>query len=203
MANFKDSPIFTNHDDYYTPKSAWKSITNVLDAFRNKHIKDARNLQIYEAFSMNSNLQSAQYLEELGYDVVASRSRDYLKDGNSDTDKTCRHNIEDYDIVVSNPPYDRIKGDPRDSLKYQCIEKLFEVGKPFIILMNSTNMFSKWWHKLIKGREGQIRFIFPTRKINYDKYKKGGIEKIYVKKNSCSFNTIYVCYKVMKNNLWI
>ena len=112
---------------------------------------------------------------------------------------------KNYDIIVSNPPFQKIISYPRrsESLKYNCIEQLIKNDKPFIILLNSTNIFAKWFQYLVRDINQHIKFIFPTQKINYDKYKKGGVDKIELEKNNASFNSIYVCYKVLDNNIWI
>ena len=187
MANFKDSPHFSTHDDYYTPHWAWKQIERFIT-------KDNR---IYEAFSLNSNLQSAKHLEDLGFDVKADDNRNYLTDPLDPSE---------YDLVVSNPPFQRIRSfkSRKESLKWKCINKLFEVGKPFIILLNATNLSSRWFRELLEEHEAidKVNIIFSSRKINYDKYEKGGKVKIPMK-NKCSFNSVYVCYKVLKSNQWV
>jgi hypothetical protein len=61
-------------------------------------------------------------------------------------------------------------------------------------------MFQKWFMELSEGKD--IKFIFPSSKINYDKYKEGGEEKIEGGKGA-SFNSIYVCYKILDKNEWI
>ena len=64
--------------------------------------------------------------------------------------------------------------------------------------MNSTNMFQKWFKELTSDRD--IKFIFPTKKIEYDKYLDGVPCE---KGKGCSFNSIYVCYKILDKNIWI
>jgi hypothetical protein len=196
MANFKDSPHFSIHNDYYTPKHAWADIKDIIiDNFGT--IKNCGNPTIYEAFLLNSNEQSKKYLQELGFNTVGDKTIDFL---NNDLPK------DTYDIVVSNPPFERIKSyaKRKQNLKYRCIEKLLTNEKPFIILLNSTNIFSRWFKDLTAGRSQDITFIFPSKKINYNKYKEGGEEEM-VSSNNCSFNSIYVCYKMgyNKSNLWI
>ena len=66
--------------------------------------------------------------------------------------------------------------------------------------MNSTNMFAKWFKELVEGHD--IKFIFTSRKIQYDKYQKGGVDKI-IQTGGCSFNSIYVCFKVLDRNVWL
>mgnify|MGYP003633311830 CR=1 FL=1 len=191
MANFKDSPHFSTHNDYYTPISAWKNIQHLLDAKGTK--------KIFESFLLNSNEQSKNNLKTLGYEVIGNKNVNFL-DENTWTQEIKN---KDYDIILSNPPFERIKSykSRKENLKYKCIKKLFDNDKPFIILMNSTNMFQKWFMELVEGKD--VNFIFPSKKIQYDKYKEGGIEKIEMEKNSCSFNSIYVCYKVLDKNEWI
>tara|TARA_R110000764_G_scaffold148027_1_gene235927 strand:+ start:491 stop:1042 length:552 start_codon:yes stop_codon:yes gene_type:complete len=183
MSNFKDSPHFSTHNDYYTPKSAWAQIQDYVPT----------SMRVYEAFMLNSNEQSKKYLQELGYEVVGDRSRNFLTDS---IDTTA------YDIVISNPPFERVRSfkQRHSNLKYQCIQKLLDLDKPFIILMNSTNMFAKWFKELVEGHD--IKFIFPSKKIQYDKYQEGGVDKI-IQTTSCSFNSIYVCFKVLDRNVWL
>jgi len=188
MANFKDSPHMAIHNDYYTQKSTWQQIKKFIP----------KNLRVFEAFCLNSNLQSAEYLRELGYVVIADNKIDFLNDEHLPPK-------EDYDCILSNPPFQRIRSwkDRKNNLKYKIIKKLFELNKPFCILMNSTNIHAKWFGELAKPHLEHIRFIYPTKKIQYDKYEAGGIKRIPQKKNHCSFNTIYLTYKLLKNNHWI
>ena len=184
MANFKDSPLFSTHNDYYTQKSAWEQIAQFFTSAR-----------IYEAFMLGSNEQSKKYLTEMGYEVVGSRDYDFLADPVSP---------DDYDLVVSNPPFERIRSyrQRKSNLKYRCIAKLLDNDKPFIIILNSTNIFAKWFKELASPHEEHIKFIFPSKKIQFDKYEEGG-ETPIKQKGSCSFNSIYVCYKVLEKNVWI
>ena len=108
---------------------------------------------------------------------------------------------KNYDCVISNPPFQRVVySDRHNNLKYCCIKKLLEIDKPFIIILNSTNIFSRWFKELVEGYD--IKFIFPSRKINYDKYKEGGEEKIDTN-SQASFNSIFVCYKMLDKNEWV
>ena len=184
MANFKDSPHFETHNDYYTPKKAWEQIEDFIP----------KDKVIFESFMLKSNEQSKKYLEELGYKVIGNKNVDFLDEST--------WTGEDYDIIVSNPPFERIKSFKKreENLKYKCIKKLFDLDKPFIIILNSLNMFQKWFKELSEGKD--IKFIFPTKKIEFDKYKEGG-EEIIKSKGACSFNSVYVCYKVLEKNEWI
>lgn len=184
MANFKDNPIYKVHNDYYTPKSAWSAIQHLIP----------KDLVVYEAFMLNSNGQSKKFLQELGYNVVGDTTINYLTD---DLPK------ESYDLIVSNPPFEKIIFSRRHTnLKYMCIKKLFDNDKPFVILLNATNLFSKWFKELSNGKEEHINFIIPSNIIKYDKYAAGGMTKMKNGK-SPSFKSIYITYKVLKSNVWI
>ena len=160
MANFKDNPIYKVHNDYYTPKSAWSAIQHLIP----------KDLVVYEAFMLNSNGQSKKFLQELGYNVVGDTTINYLTD---DLPK------ESYDLIVSNPPFEKIIFSRRHTnLKYMCVKKLFDNDKPFVILLNATNLFSKWFKELSNGKEEHINFIIPSNIIKYDKYAAGGMTKM-------------------------
>ena len=223
MANFKDAPHFSIHNDYYTPLSAWK---NIVPFIKNKNFK-----KVFECFLLNSNEQSKKNLESLGFQVIGNKKVDFL---NEET-YTEEMKNKDYDIIISNGPFEKIKSfkQRKTNLKYRCIKKLFDNDKPFIILLNSTNIFQKWFKELTENKD--IKFIFPSSKIEYDKYEEGGEKKIYNKSDywkkikkekgyrikkqmtpeekkiydnydkegSCSFNSVYVCYKVLDKNEWI
>mgnify|MGYP003674276872 FL=1 len=164
MANFKFSNKFEVHDDYYTPFYAWEQITPIL--------KKQGYKTIYEPMLFGSNAQSVNNLETLGFKVIGDTSWDFLKDPVPPK--------EDWDIIVSNPPYDEIPSFPRreESLKYRIVKKMIELDKPFIIILNSTNIFAKWFRDLFEPVEKHLNFIYPTAKIEFDKYEKGGVNKV-------------------------
>lgn len=183
MANFKDSPHFSTHDDYYTPKSVYEMITPFIDREKIK--------KIYDCCCLNSNGQSLKYIEEMDFQAVGSTDWDYLEEREVD-----------YDLIFTNPPFQRV--DPKNmegSLKVALLSKIVKQSKPFIVILNSTNIHSKWFSRVFGDMD--IQFIIPTKKINYDKYEKGGKVKVAQKKNGCSFNTIFVTRGVIEKNMWI
>lgn len=216
MSNFKDSPKFSTHDDYYTPKSAWEQIKPFIEKRGFK--------KVFEPFLLNSNEQSKKHLEELEFKVIGNKTVDFL---NEDT-WTEEMKNKNYDCIISNPPFQRIKSykQRKDNLKYKCIKKLIDLDKPFIIIMNSLNIYQKWFMELVKNKDFQM--VFPSEKIQFTKYEKGGINKIPTKKeylkylnkkikelteeeeekyetldSSCSFNCVYLTYKILDKNEWV
>jgi len=173
MANLKDSPHFNIHDDFYTRKITWERITDYIP----------KDKVIWEFCLLNSNEQSKTYFQELGYNVIGDKTINFLEDNAELKEKA--------DILITNIPFST-------ELKKKILIKLIEMDKPFIIIMNSLNLFSKYFKEITKDKE--LYFIFPTSKINYDKYENGELQKT---KNNVSFYSIYVCYKVIDKNIWI
>ena len=198
MANFSDSNTFSTHDDYYTPKSAWEDILPLVNS------KFPAGSKVFECFLLGSNEQSKKYLTELNFNVIGDKTVDFLDNSTWSEDMLNKH----YDLILSNPPFQKVNAFSKrhDNLKYKCLKKLLSLDKPFVILMNSLNIYSKWFAELVEGKD--IKFIYPSHKIEYDKYKQGGVEKIEQlnkkgKKSSVSFYSIYVCYNVIDKNEWI
>jgi UDP-N-acetylglucosamine 2-epimerase len=172
MANLKDCTKWNIHDDFYTRKKTWEQITPFID----------KDKIIYEFCLLNSNEQSKKYLEEFGYSVIGNRTIDFLENNQED---------EDCDILVSNIPFS-------SEIKKKILIKLVKLDKPFIIIMNSLNLFTKYFMEIFKNKD--IFFIYPSTKIHYDKYVDDKLQKT---KNNTSFYSIYVCYKVIDKNIWI
>lgn len=172
MANLKDCEKWNVHDDFYTRKKTWEAITPFISSDKT----------IYEFCLLNSNEQSKKYFQELGYNVIGNKTIDFLKD-NVEEDQA--------DILVSNIPFS-------SEIKKKMLKKLVELDKPFIIIMNSLNLFTKYFMDIFKDKD--IYFIYPSSKIHYDKYDNGILQPT---KNNTSFYSIYVCYKVIDKNVWI
>lgn len=176
MANFKDSNKFVVYDDYYTPKSAWENITHIIP----------KDKVILEGCMLNSNLsKSPQYLKELGCKEVKYSTELNILDL-EDTD--------DFDMIITNPPFET-------EIKKKVLRKLVEIDKPFILIINSLNTYSKYMREIFKGKLNELQIITPSNKIHFDKLEGDRL----VKTKKCSFYCIYLCYKMnIKNeDLWL
>ena len=175
MANLKDSPNFAVYDDYYTPKSAWVNIAQSIP----------KDKKIWEACMLGAELsQSDNYLRDItGGIVIGDRELNCLDD-----------EPVDWDMIITNIPFDIKK-------KVPILQKFLEYDKPFIVIMNSMNTFTKYFHALIKGKEKDIQIITPSGKINFDKLEKG----VLTPTKNCSFYCVYICYKLNlpAEQLWI
>jgi hypothetical protein len=80
---FQSNPVKSEHDEYYTKRSAWEDIQDFIP----------RNKRIWEAFMLDGLSPSAQYLTELGFDVEWGKEDFFEEEKREDT------------ILVSNCPF--------------------------------------------------------------------------------------------------
>ena len=174
MANFKDSPHFETYDDYYTPHSTWELIEPLV---RSKGYES-----IFEPFILNAELSpSLDYWKEKGYNVIGDTSFDFLEE-DIPTDI--------YDCIVSNPPFDK-------TLKIPMLEKLVALDKPFILVMNSTNIFSKYFFDIFGDKQEHLEIIHPNKKLHFKKLMTDSEGNKYIElKKNCSFYSCFVAYKM-------
>jgi hypothetical protein len=175
MANLKDSNIFRNYDDYYTPKSAWEQINHLIP----------KDKIIWEAFCLNANKsKSAEYLTELGNKVVYDTNMDMLE-----------NEPEKWDMIISNPPFNT-------KIKLQILKRLVELDKPFILILNSLNTFAKYIRDIFKDKFNDLQIITPSNKIHFIRLNEDNT-LTYTK--TCSFYSVYLCYKMNLSNeqLWL
>lgn len=166
MANFKDSPHFAIHDDYYTPESAWQRISVVIP----------KDKVIWEACMLGADKsKSPDYITSLGVQsVYCDRSMDCLTD-----------QPDDYDMIITNIPFDKEK-------KIPILKRFVELDKPFVTLLNSCNLYSNYFREIFKDKLQYVQVIHPKGKINYDKLVSGEL----IETKNCSFYSVYLCYKM-------
>ena len=164
MANFKDSPKFQIQDEYYTPKKAWQRIQHLLP----------KHQVIWEAFGLNPSIHSAKYLRELGFKVVTT-DKDFFGENKGD-------------IVVSNPPYNK-----KEKLKQKVLSRLVALDKPFILIMPTTTIHTKYYRDIFGENIKYLQLLIPDDKIQFYTLDGEGNQHF---QNNCSFYSIYLCYKL-------
>ncbi|MCM1221263.1 MAG: sugar-phospahte nucleotidyltransferase [Lachnospiraceae bacterium] len=92
--------------------------------------------------------------------------------------------VPDCDYIVSNPPYSR---------KEQVIRRLYEIGRPFAMLLNFQGIFDS------KGRfrlfhDNRIEMLWLSPRVNYIGEGKGNIKRV-------PFQSGYLCSGICKNQL--
>lgn len=92
-------------------------------------------------------------------------------------------NLQDYDAIVSNPPF---------SKRQKILERLFDSGVPFAMIMNFNGLFdskSRW--KLFK--DNRFELLVPLGRMHFFNENCKG--------NSPNFQSIYVCKGMSKNQI--
>jgi hypothetical protein len=164
MANLKDSPHFKVHNDYYTPKYAWENIQHLIP----------KDKVIWEGCMLNSTLSnSPQYLTELGKEVVYDLKMDCLE---------CEP--ENWDMIITNIPFET-------KIKIDILRRFVKFNKPFIVIMNSMNIFTNYFKDIFEDNFKDLQIIHPKGKIHFDKL----VGEEIVKTKNCSFYCVYVAYK--------
>ena len=164
MAGFH-MKTFIKHDDYMTPKYAWENIQRYIP----------RDKIIWEAFYGDG--KSGEYLQELGFNVI-HEPLDFFENDLGD-------------IIVSNPPFSKIK---------EILKRLIILDKPFILILPSskinTSYFREW-------KEKHLQIIIPIKRIHFNKKING--ENPNKLENACNFDTFYYCYKMNLPNdiMWL
>lgn len=158
---------FNKNDEYNTPRSAVIPIM--------KHIKSiAPNSTIWCPFD-KADSEFVKVFHENGFRVIYT----HIADGQDFFDIT-----PSCDYIVSNPPY---------SLKGKVFERLYEIGKPFAMLINFQGIFdSKDRFEMFKSHRIEMLWLSP--RVNYIKqgeYKPSGVP----------FQSGYLCSGICENQL--
>ena len=124
---------------------------------------------MWEAFYGDGT--SGTHLRELGFNTI-HEPIDFFDD----------ETVPEYDILISNPPFSQSKN---------ILDRLYELDKPFIIIMPSpkicTSYFRRW-------KDRQLQIIIPRKRIHFTKLVDGVMPVGW--KNACNFDCYYFCYKI-------
>lgn len=127
-----------------------------------------KNKVIWEAFYGDG--KSGKYLEDLGFNIIHKDIDFFYNDIG--------------DIVVSNPPF---------SICKEILTRLKLLNKPFILIMPSAKITTKYFKKIFKNEK--IKILIPPKRINFIKLING--KTIISEKDSrCSFDCFYYCWNV-------
>lgn len=157
---------FKKNDEYFTPEYA---VVPIL-----KYLKP--NSTIWCPFDEEDSAY-VKVLKENGHNVVYT----HIFNGEDFFDI----DIPECDYIISNPPY---------SLKEKVFIKLYEIGKPFAMLVNFQGLFdNKVRFELFKNNEVQLMYLSP--RVNYftpdNKNKASGVP----------FQSGYVCNGMLNKQI--
>lgn len=90
------------------------------------------------------------------------------------------------DYIISNPPY---------SLKGDVIDRLFEIGKPFAMLVGVVGLFeSQHRFNLFKSHEFEIMYL--NKRVSY--FKDYAEQKPSL---NHPFSSVYICSKMLPRTI--
>lgn len=157
----------SGNDEFYTPSYAIKPIL--------KHLKP--NSTIWCPFDTEESLFVKEFIKN-GHTVIAT----HLCNGQN------FFTIEpiECDYIISNPPY---------SLKAKVFEKLFEINKPFAMLVGVVGLFeSQKRFEMFKNNDFEIMYM--NKRIsyfkNYDEQKPS---------SNPPFSSVYICKNILPKQI--
>lgn len=161
----------SKNDEFYTPYYAVKPIL--------KHLRP--NSKIWCPFDTKDSL-FVKILERQGHSVVNTsllNGQDFFEIADSEIADWC-------DYIVSNPPY---------SLKTEVLDKLFEIEKPFAMLLGCVGLFESQ-RRFEMFRDNDFELLIMNRRVDYFK----DYEESKPSKNP-PFSSWYVCSKVLNKKI--
>ena len=158
------------NDEYYTPIYAIEPIVEFLK----------EGSTIWCPFdTKDSNYY--KYLTEKGFNVICThieKGQDFLSIEPSI--------IPQCDYIISNPPY---------SLKNEVFEKLYEIGKPFAMLVGVVGIFeSQRRFNLFKNN--RVEVLYFNKRVSY--FKDYSDQKPSL---NPPFSSVYLCSSVLPNQI--
>lgn len=157
----------SGNDEFYTPEYAIKPIL--------KYIKP--NSQIWCPFDTEDSFFIKQFVKN-GHGVNYTHIRDGFD--------FFKYSVPKCDYIISNPPY---------SCKGEVFKRLFEIGKPFAMLVGVVGLFeSQKRFEMFKNNKFEI--LYMNKRIAYF--------KSYVEQKPSlnpPFSSVYLCHKMLPNQI--
>ncbi|HHX67994.1 MAG TPA: tRNA (adenine-N(6)-)-methyltransferase [Gallicola sp.] len=159
MSNWLGTSKFNEKDEYYTPKILVEPIL--------KYIKP--NSTVWCPFD-TKNSEFVILLKEAGHKVIYS----HIWYGQDFFDYEPK---EDYDYIISNPPFTR---------KLEVLERLYKLNKPFAMILGLPILNYQEIGNFFLDKDLQLLIV--DKKVSFDG-------------NTASFNNSYFCYKVLPKDI--
>lgn len=157
----------SGNDEFYTPRYAVLPILEYIP----------RGSVVWCPFD-DGRSEFVKTLKKSGYEVVNS----HINDGKD----FFEYEPDFYDVIVSNPPY---------SLKNEVFTKLYELGKPFAMLVGVVGIFESKVRTQL-WRNNPVEVLYLTTRVNY--FKSYDDEKTTT---SPPFQSAYVCSKILPKEI--
>ena len=156
------------NDEFYTPNYAIEPLL--------KHLKP--NSKIWCPFDTNES-NFVKLLKKEGHNVSNSHISEGLNFFDADKAK-----CKSFDYIISNPPY---------SMKTEVFQKLFELERPFAMLVGVVGLFeSKKRFEMF--RDNKIEVMYFDKRISYFKSYEDQKPSL-----NPPFSSVYLCSNVLEN----
>ena len=129
-----------------------------------------KDITIWEPFYYDG--KSGDTLKTLGFSVI-HEDIDFFKHDKGD-------------VVISNPPFSQWK---------EILARLKNLKKPFILLLPSAKLSSKFFRNLFPSLQ-DIQLIIPRQRIQFHAYKNTNGKIVKYVPNKCSFDCFFYCYRM-------
>ena len=126
-----------------------------------------KNKVIYNPFFLDGKAKT--YLNELGYNNVIHNDEDFFDN----------YNKYEYDIIITNPPY---------TIKKKIFTKLYEINKPFIVIVPIATITKLFIKEIFKSDVERLQMIIPNRRMQFE--KNGNQLK------RCYFDCVFLCFNL-------
>ena len=113
--------------------------------------------------------KSAQILRQLGFIVKDHKGQDFFKLRKRDFGS----------VIVSNPPF---------SKKQEVLQRLKDLGIPFIVILPTSTISTKFMREIFNG---EIQLIIPPTRLCFR--REGTSEK---SQSSCYFESAFFCWRI-------
>ena len=158
MKNWLKTGSFNLKDEYYTPSILVKPILEYMKP----------NSIVWCPFDTKDS-EFVILLNEAGHKVIYSHiwlGQDFFL-----------YEPENYDYIISNPPFTR---------KLEVLERLYELGKPFAMILGLPILNYQEIGEFFLDKELQLLIV--DKKVSFDG-------------NTASFNNSYFCYKMLPRDI--
>lgn len=166
-----DKVANSGNDEFYTPSYA---IDPIL-----KYLKP--NSKVWCPFDTSESLFVKMFTEK-GHDVINTHL-----DNGEDFFEICDSDVSDWcDYIISNPPY---------SLKGEVLQKLFEIEKPFAMLVGIVGLFESQ-KRFEMFRDNNFEVMYMNRRIAY--FKDFSEQKPSL---NPPFSSVYLCKSMLPKQI--
>ena len=135
---------YKKHDEYTTPPSAWEAINHLIP----------EGSKVWMPFYCDG--ECGKTMRGLGHPVHHRPDEDFF-------DTTPRVTRNSKWVVVDNPPF---------SVTKEVLKRLVSLGMPFILIMPTGRLVTKYFREIFDGVE-RPQIIIPNKRIKFQKQVGG------------------------------